>query len=561
MYQQPPMGYPPQQPGYPQQQPGGYAPPPYGAPPAPAPGYPPQQQGYQPQQQAWGAPQGAMPPAAMPQAAVTDDMAMTEHYQANANFQGGRDGPKPNYVKWLGPQGQLKWQGVHAGFESRQRLFVCPSWQQGKPFFVKQASHFMVVNGKEMGVNCPGDGCPICMAVQNGLNHQDPNVQKKAHRYRTRYNYLYNVFMLDYPQAHVGEDGIMRPYIWSAGNNIHKKFNAVAKGRSADGQVAAYSLFTNFAGGRTLTVVKRKTGFEDMNVEYDLFDNDPIALPQQFWNAVPNLWDLEAEAAAPDFNQLMDILSKSPIAFLASGQAHTAYQPGPMPPAANPYGQPQAMPQYGQPGPAQSPYGPPAASPYGPPAASPYGPPAQAPYGAPAPGPYGAPASAQPYGAPVQQPMFPPQGAPAPAQHYGQPVQSAPPVPRSAPPPPMGAMPPAGPAPMQSQPPPMAPPQMSSQPAYGGPAPTYQAQPSQPSQPPQAPQGQQQAPAPSAPPPGPPMGAQGPQQPMQQPAPQAWQPPPGPPPGVPGGVDIPFDQGSAARGESKASLENQLAGL
>lgn len=444
----PPAGYQqPQQPQYQQPAPQGYAPP------VQQPQYPqqyPQQQPQypqqQPQQQAqYPAPAAQLPPppAQMPASHAVDDQQAQAAYRDHAERSSGfDDGPRPSFVKWLGPNGQTNWNGVNVGYQSHLRMLICSPWAPGKPVFMKQTSHFMLYQGeggmKQGSVNCGRDGCRICGAVEAGMVHHDEAVQKKAKRSKTGYANLYNVFLLDTPQAHVGQDGIMRPFVLSAGSKMHKAIGDLADARGG------MSAFANFEMGRVLQITKRKTGPEQMNIEYSVLDFDPIALPQEFWPGIPNMWDLEDLCKPGDPEMIARLLAKSSINFLASA-GPASYSPHAQAPGPNPYG--QMPPQQTAPG---------------------------------------STAYSHPPGAP-------------PAPQYQTPVQS--PVPMQVPPPVSSAVPPAQmPPPAQAAPPPqqpMAPPPVSS----GAPAQGYQPQPSQPAPAPAPAQAPEQAPAPQGGPP------------------------------------------------------------
>lgn len=458
-YPQAPAGYPPA-PGYPQTAPGAY-----GYTQAAPTGYPPMQP----------APAAAPAPGAMPSYYIPDEKAVLAGYVAarEAAARAASGGQRAQFVKFLGPRGETKWgMGVGIGFVSNLPVYILPAPQPkpGQPptgIYLETSTHFYKSAAHPQGqqIGCPGPGkCLICMAREAGLAHQDPNVQKRAKEFgRVRTQYMYQVVLLQYPQAHIGPDGIMRPQILGAGKKLHVAIGDLIALRGLPRIVDP-------SNGRPLMLKKVKTGPEERDVEYGANDLEPQPLPTQFWPALQNLYDLNVFRSNPTHEDMMKAVMEMGLPL--PGHLTAAHNPAPAAPWGNPYPAPQQFqgfqpPQqfqgYQQPQAAYQPMGPPPL-------------PGQAP-------------AYQPPGDPYQ---FPPTDAGA----FQPPLAPQPPPAMG----PMGGF--AAPAAM--------PPPVTSQPGYQTP---YQPQPGNPgqvqvTQPPQTPP-QASAPAPGAlpPPPAAPMTA------------------------------------------------------
>ena len=471
-YQQPqqPQGYPPQQPY--QQQGGMYPNPPQGAQ-LPA--------GYgQPQ------PASPPPPATMPAAYAVDDNALAADYKrAKEEMQrGGGMG----FLKVPGPQGQVKWDSsVPIGYEGSVFVHICGPWAQGKPIFVRKKKYFWMSHSKPKGTSiiAPPQGDMIEQALEYASSSQDPNVQKFLKDFgKPRNSYVYQVLQLDNPAAHVGQDGVMRPLILDEGKQLHTAIGDVFN--NAEGA----SNIIDYQRGRPIRIVKKKTGPRNMDIEWTAMPAmNPTPVPQEFWPALQNLWDLEKFVKYPTVEEMQAAIIDMGLPM--PGQAVQMQVP------------------MGYPGAAPGAYNPGAAPPYG----NPYQQPPQAPQG---------------WQEPQWQPPPMPQGQPpqGPQQSFGPPPMSPPPVSSSGAPqqPQVAPQQNFGPPPGQQPPPNFNPPPMSSEnpqmPAMSGPPPV----------PGQAPQGQpQQTQA------QPPQQAQGnPQQPQGQ-APQLSLP-------LPQGTKLPGDR-------------------
>jgi len=267
-------------------------------------------------------------------------------------------------------------------------------------------------------------------AVHLGMQHPDPRIQEIANNYgRVRRQWLYNVVDLSNPTTHYGQDGIMRPFILGAGSTLQKDIGILADTRGG------ISKLVHPISGRPLRYMKKKTGPEEMNVEYGVLDLDPAPLNQYFFPVMEKLWDLEAQTKAAMPEEMMRAIQEIGLPMPATGQSFgqvpQSYNPNPAPAWGNPYAQPQqAPPQYGAPPPP-----PPYAQPM-------QGQQQQMPFVPPPP--------------PQMVPQFAPPPPPPPVS--GQPSMGNMPPP----PPPMGQF------PQQMAPPQLAPPPVSSQPGPSG---------------------------------------------------------------------------------------------
>jgi hypothetical protein len=450
-YQSPPQ-YPQQAPQYPQQ-----------------PAYPQPPQQY-PQQQAPAPTTGWYMPTA---ATVEAGYARAKEVAAEAaKARSGGAAGDMKFVKMPGPQGQTKWdQSVPIGYQSQIKIYLGPAWAPGVNYFVEGVTHFWKSQQHPSGTSI-GCGGRECLVDESRLSLFKSGNENDAKRARStmppRKHFYYQGFLIEYgPQGHMSQTSpVMRPYVLDASGELHTKIQLIMQSRGFDKVI-------DRDGGRPLILVKRKTGPELQNVDWDCLDDNPMPLPHEYRGA--QLWDLSKLAAGSTPQEQVSALQE--VGLPLPPRAHGLLQAAPGAQPAQPWGPPPN--QGWQQGPGAPPWGAPQ-------------PPAP---------------MSPPQGAWV--PPVPPQAGPPPQASYPQPPSFGnPAVPN------LGAPPP---------PPPVSVPPPGNQ-GPGG----YQAQPGSPGgyQVPQAPppllgnQGPGGYQGPAGPPPPPPMG-----QPAGGP-PQGYPPPP-----------------------------------
>lgn len=396
--------------------------------------YPQQPVYQQPQQPMYQQPQ-QMQTGQMPQFFEANDAQAAQGYQQAAQAAASF-GPIPQFLRVPGPRGQVKWDGsVPVGYQGQLIIWLCGPWAAGKPVFVEAKSHFYksAAHPKGSVISYAGEDSLWMQAVQMGMQHPDPRIQKIANDYgRVRRQWLYNALDISNPTTHYDpKDGIMRPFILGAGSNLQADIGRLADTRGG------ISKIVHPMSGRPLRYMKKKTGMEEMNVEYGVLDLDPAPLNQYFYPALQALWDLEAQTKPSTVEEMAKAIQEIGLPMPATGQAFgqvpQSYNPNPQPAWGSPYpqvpvvGPPMGM-QYPQQAQAPQGYAPPSPPmqqqqmqgvPFAPPPPPPMGGQQQAPQWAPPPPP--PPVSSQPGMA-----MPPP-----PMQQMGQP----PPPPPMMPPP------------------------------------------------------------------------------------------------------------------------------
>lgn len=355
-YPQPAQAYPvqpaqpyPMQPAQPYPAPPAYPPQPT---PYPPPAMPPPPMGMPPQ------PPGAMPMQGMPPQAAgpLPSYYIPDEQTVQAGYQVARDslarmsdgGQRAQFVKFLGPTGETKWASVHPGYVANLPVYILPARpaQPGQPpsnIYIESASHFWKSMSRPQGmtIQCPGpDKCLICAARQAGLAHPDPQVQKRAKDFaRVRTQYLYQVVLLQYPAAHLGKDGVMRPQILGAGKKLHTAIGDLIKNRGI-------ARIVDPMHGRPIMLKKAKTGREERDVDYGALDLEPAPLPQMFYPALQNMFDLHEFVKPPSQEDMMRAVQDMGLPMPGMPQQSAMFQPAPVAPWANPYQQPQQPMQF-----------------------------------------------------------------------------------------------------------------------------------------------------------------------------------------------------------------------
>lgn len=300
------------------------------------------------------------PSGQVPAYHLPDESLVAQAYQAHKleTASWGQGGDRPQYVKWPGPQGQLKWDGsVPPGYEVSLYVYILPPWAPGKNIFKTVRSHFWKSFQNPMGtsIGCPGnDTCLICQAREAGMSHPDPRVQDRAKNFgKVRTQHLYNVVLLDNPNGHWGQDGRMHPFILGAGAFLHK-----AIGDIIDDKQGAINV-VDPTRGRPLRLKRAKTGPNEMNVQYSAIAQDPAPLPTVFYPCLQAIHDLDAQDRQPSMGEMMKAVQEMGLP-LPPGMSSSGYQAAPIPPGSSPYS--MGQPQVGNPSAPM--YMPPPADPY-----------------------------------------------------------------------------------------------------------------------------------------------------------------------------------------------------
>lgn len=394
-----------------------------------------QPQGYQPAATGYPQPQYGQPqvapqmPTQMPAMHQVDDAAMDAAYRKTKEEM--QRGGGANFLRILGPQGQTKWdQSVERGYENSAKIHICGPWAQGRPIYQTKKSYFWKSRSKPQGSSITvGEGPDlIAQAFEQGSQSPDPAVRKFCEDFnKVRSNYLYNVLWLDNPQAHVGQDGKMRPFILDAGKMLHTAIGDTFRNAKGASRIVDYQY------GRPVNIVKRKTGFNIMDIEWAAnAELDAAPVPQHFWPALQNLWNLDEFVKFPSMEDIQKAILEMGLPL-----------PGQHVQAQVPANYQQQAPQYAAPPPPPPQYA---------------APPQQAPQMAQQPPPQPQYAAPPP---PVPQQQQQPMAAQPPMQ---QPQQAAPPAAMAPPPPPAVSstapqLPPQGLPPVQGGMPQGAPPQ------------------------------------------------------------------------------------------------------
>ena len=291
---------------------------------------------------------------APPQAVQADEQAMAAvHNQQAQDSQTRRSagGPFPKILKWQGPNGG-DWKQAHPGFESAIRGRICPPWDPAKRLVsVESASHFYRSrqHPKGMSIQCAGPGCKFCQACENATANPDPNIQKMGSDWgKVRRQTLYNFINETDPASHIYDDGVMRPIILQTPTTLQDDFRMLFSNK---GGVNAFCQ----PNGKPVLLFKKKTGTENINVEYKATDLDASPVDPYFYPAFHALWDLESRIRAPSDEDVMKALNELglPLPMQVSAQVPASFNPTPQAPWPQPaMGAPQGMAQ-------QMPMGPP----------------------------------------------------------------------------------------------------------------------------------------------------------------------------------------------------------
>ena len=285
----------------------------------------------------------------MPQFYMPNDAATAAQYEQSAKNSEGQKS-FATYLKIPGPNGSTKWdRSVPKGYTNAVCLQILPPWGADKPIFWEAKTHFFHTQSKPKGtvLSYSGEDSLFMQAVRLGLQHPDKRIQDLANKHgRPRSQFLYNSLDLSNPSTHYDKNGVMRPLILSVGSIVQNRLKTITETRGG------ISKLVHPINGRPLRYTKKKTGSEDMNVEYDLLDLDPQPLDPYFYPALENLWDLSKEFQPATDNEMIQIIQELGLPMPATGQAFAqvpqqyqqqqGYNPNPQPQWGNPYQQPQA---------------------------------------------------------------------------------------------------------------------------------------------------------------------------------------------------------------------------
>ena len=308
-----------------------YPPMPQGGPPMPM-GYPQQQAA--PQQQ---------PMTAPPPTYGVDDAQAQQAYQKAQ--QASQFKLAANFLKILGPRGETNWETVHPGYEGKTIVWICPPWAEGKPVFVEIKSHFFKSAQHPRGQALPyqGEDSLYMQAIRAGLNSPDPRLREAAQNWgKVRKQFLYNVLDLSNPSTHYGQDGIMRSFILGCGATVHGDIGVLAANRGGMSRVV------NIQKGRPMLLIKKKTGPQNIDIDWKVIDQDEQPLNQYFWPALSNLWDLEAQARVPTQEEVITAIQEIGLPMPVTGASFGQVPPPYSSTHQAPWGMPQAQVLQGQ---------------------------------------------------------------------------------------------------------------------------------------------------------------------------------------------------------------------
>lgn len=291
-------------------------------------------------QSPYSQPQAPAIPGAPPMPAynLPDPNLVRQAYETHRaeTVRGSGSGTGPQYVKFPGPQGQLKWDAsVPIKHQSKITIFIAPPWQAGKNIFVVSNSHFYKSQARPQGsgISCPGAECLICRAREAALASSDPVLQAKAKDFgRVRKQYLYNVLLLENSHGHYDAAGTMRPFVLAASSTLHAAIGDIIEEHGV-------LQIVDPSRGRPIRIAKRKTGPNTIDIEYSAIHLDPCPLPYEFYGALANLWDLEALNRVPTYDEQLAAVNEMGLILPTANIPSVPY---PNPYATNPYAPPQA---------------------------------------------------------------------------------------------------------------------------------------------------------------------------------------------------------------------------
>jgi hypothetical protein len=183
--------------------------------------------------------------------------------------------------------------------------------------------------------------CLFCQAREAALASHDPRQNQSANNWgRKRRQFLYNCFNLSDPRANWYKDNQMRPLVLGASPMLQRDLAKLFQNRG-------FKSIVDYQGGRPVKIMKKKTGPEDINVEWSALDMNPAPLDQYFWAATYQLWDLTKEIDAVDTQLILRVIQELGLPMPGGqGQQTASYNPAAQPPY-NPQYQ-QQQPQYQQ---------------------------------------------------------------------------------------------------------------------------------------------------------------------------------------------------------------------
>ena len=294
------------------------------------PGYPAQSQGHQ----------SGYPTAYLPSDAdIVAAYQKSQEQQARAARAREGGGGDRHWFRPLGPQGQEKWDAsVPVGYEARYVVWLCPHWSRPAMPHVDDENHFYRSAEKPGGtsVGCLGDRCWVCAARSLAFKSGNPDDAKRANTYgRRQRRALYQILLLDYYHSHFLEDGRMVPFLFRAPGGLHDDIVSILRERPA-------AAVLDPVQGRPLIIKRKKKGKERMDISWNVQAGDPSPLPEYFYPALQNLYDLDAIVKKPTAaEQYQAILAMGfPVppgladacAAEAQGQGQPSYSPTPNPP-------------------------------------------------------------------------------------------------------------------------------------------------------------------------------------------------------------------------------------
>ncbi len=212
-------------------------------------------------------------------------------------LKGGSGGAK--YFDALGPQGQ-PWKNSYVGFASDRAIFLAPPWAKDGPLYVERDSRFWkgAKNPKGSSIYVAEDSL-VSKAVSLAY---DSGMDKNRIFLKRRRQYIWQGFALEVlpdsqliPNlpAHADDQGKIFPMIWSVSFTLHKRLMEEMKVLGSGDEFAGAIQCVNPENGIPFKLTKTKTGPDPMDVEKSVARLVPMALPQEYWAGLSNLYDLD----------------------------------------------------------------------------------------------------------------------------------------------------------------------------------------------------------------------------------------------------------------------------
>lgn len=247
-----------------------------------------------------GPPQVVGVDASVMEQAIADAAAALA--RANAARSGTGGSLNDRVLKFLGPNGESDWKNLDIGFERRLRIRILPSNPPGQMPFSEEKRHKIWDGGRTTYCACNGDEACFIHAAQDALYKAGNKDLAKRVTFDRQF-LMQGILVEDYA-SHQTADGKLTPWIVRMRPTLKEEVFERIKKRTVFGVTSAEE-------AHDITLVRKKTGRDVMDIKYTADDEDLTRLHHAYYPIYENLFDFSKIIKPSTYQQQLEFIQKA----------------------------------------------------------------------------------------------------------------------------------------------------------------------------------------------------------------------------------------------------------